>query len=141
MFLIWIEIVIVLAPEHPRGQFAGVNPVDVHLEVYCADPWQAYEVLLTFDPAVGGDGGFEKLGTLADVVSVDLELEFVWSKEYRDEIIVVVETNTSISHVLVHADITKIYARMPIERATSPLQAAIEAGAAVRASTDNDWYG
>jgi hypothetical protein len=72
---------------------------------------------------------------------VDLELEFVWSEEYGDEVIVVVETNTRISHGPVNAGIAKIYGRMLIVRAISPLQAATGAGAVVRASRDDNWYG
>jgi hypothetical protein len=69
---------------------------------------------------------------------VDLELEFVWSEEDGDEVVVVVETNTQISHGSVSAGVAIIYARTPVTRAISPLQAATEAGAAVR---DNNWYG
>lgn len=140
LFAVWIETGI--RPEDVWGEFAGVDPVDVHLEVCRADFWQAHDVLLASDPAVGGDGGFEELGTLADVASVDLELELIWSEEDGDEVVVVVEANTQISYGPVNAGVAIIYARLPIvERAISPLQAATKAGTAVRASKDDNWYG
>lgn len=48
-----VRIKIVAVPEDLRGQFAGVSPVDVHLEFCYATFWQAHDFLLAFGPAFG----------------------------------------------------------------------------------------
>lgn len=49
------------------------------------------QFLFAFDPAIGGDCCFEESRLVADGVPVDSELDLVFSDEYDDQVVVVVD--------------------------------------------------